>query len=233
MSVIYALDIFGTFAFAISGAFRAAKYELDLLGVIVLAAATGVGGGVVRDLLLGATPPAALVDQAYILVCLLGAVAVFLMAPRIAKRWDVVMAADAVGLSVFTAIGAARAESLDAAAVTVVMMAMITSSGGGVIRDLLVREIPAVLKSDFYATAALLGGVCFVVLGQLGVSDNSRIACTIAITLLLRAAAMKYGIHLPRVRALRASPTQLTQERKAAAARPDDAPGETDESDVG
>jgi uncharacterized membrane protein YeiH len=90
MRLIHLLDICGTLAFAVSGAFRGVKYEFDLLGFTVLAVATGVGGGIIRDLLLGSTPPVPLVDQTYILVCLLGASLVFLMAPKIAKRWDYV-----------------------------------------------------------------------------------------------------------------------------------------------
>lgn len=214
MSLVHLLDVFGTLAFAVSGAFRAVKHELDLLGVIVLAVATGVGGGIIRDLLLGATPPVSLVDQTYILVCLLGAVLVFLMAPRIARRWDYVMAADAVGLSVFTAIGAAKAESCGAVPLTIIMMAMITASGGGLIRDLLVMEIPAVLKSDFYATAALIGGICYVLLGHLGVGAGPRLAGTIAVTLCLRALAMKYGMRLPRIKPLSDPPSRLTRQRK-------------------
>lgn len=218
--MIHAIDIFGTLAFAVSGAFRAVKHELDLLGIVVLAIATGIGGGIVRDVVLGLTPPATLVDPMYVLVCLLGATLVFIAAPKIAARWDYVMAADAVGLSVCAAIGAAKTEQCGAMPLTVILMAMITSSGGGVIRDLLVMEIPAVLKSDFYATAALCGGACFVFLGWLGVGNSPRIACTIAVTLLLRALAMKYGLHLPRVKSLRASPSQLTRERIAGPVRP-------------
>jgi uncharacterized membrane protein YeiH len=212
--MIHLLDLFGTFAFALSGAFRAVKYELDLLGVMVLAVATGIGGGIIRDLLLGSTPPAALVHQQYLLICLAGAILVFLSAPRIAARWDYVMAADAVGLSVFAAIGAAKAELFHASPLTVIMMAAITASGGGVIRDVLVMEIPAALKSDFYATAALLGGVCFVLLGILGVDDSFRVAATITVTLCLRFVAMRYGLSLPRVKSLPLSPSQIAKARR-------------------
>ncbi len=213
--MIHLLDICGTLAFAVSGAFRAVKYELDLLGVLALGVITGIGGGIVRDVVLGSTPPMALVDPTYVLVCLAGGVIVFLAAPKIATRWDYVMAADAVGLSVFAAIGAAIAEQSGATLLTIILMAVITSCGGGVIRDLLVMEIPAVLKSDFYATAALCGGVCFVFLGSLGVGDETRTAATIVVTLLLRALAMKYGLSLPKVKPLPASPSELTLERRA------------------
>jgi len=212
--VIAILDIFGTFVFAVSGAFRAVKYELDLLGVLVLALATGVGGGMLRDVLLGLTPPAALADQKYVAVCVAGAVAVFFAAPKIATRWNYVMAADAVGLSVFAVIGAAKAEHSGATVVTIVLMAMITASGGGVIRDLLVLEVPAMLKTDLYATAALFGGLLYVGLGALGMPDGPRVAVTILATLVLRALAMRYALRLPRVASLRASPSELTRERR-------------------
>jgi len=214
MNLIHALDLFGTLAFAVSGAFRAVKHELDLLGVASLAVATGVGGGIIRDVLLGSTPPVSLVDQKYILICLLGAILVFFLAPKIARRWDYVIAADAVGLSVFAALGAAKAESCGAVPLTVILMAMITASGGGLIRDLLVLEIPAMLKSDFYATAALIGGFGYVLLGHFRVGENPRLACTIIVTLCLRVLAMKFRMRLPRIKSLPDSPSRLTQHRK-------------------
>lgn len=211
--MIYILDIFGTFVFAISGAFRAVKYELDLLGVLVLATVTGIAGGMLRDALLGATPPSALVDHWYIIACLSGGTAVFLAAPKIAKQWDYVMIADAIGLSVFAAIGAAKAETCNAIPITVVIMAMITSCGGGIIRDLLVTEIPTILKTDFYATAALSGGVVFVFLGYIGIINGPRVVCTIAVTFALRFVAMKYGLSLPRSKSLHKSPSQIAKEK--------------------
>jgi uncharacterized membrane protein YeiH len=214
--LIFALDLVGTLAFAVSGAFRAIKYELDILGVVVLATATGVGGGIVRDVLLGTLPPNALQNELYLLLCLAGALTVFIAAPKIAVRWDFVMLADAVGLGVFTAIGAAQAELGGAGVFTVMIMAALTACGGGVIRDLLVREIPAVLTSDFYATAALIGGGCFVVLRSAGWDADARLAAAIVATLALRLVAMRYGISLPKVKRLPASPSQLTQLRKAA-----------------
>jgi uncharacterized membrane protein YeiH len=212
--MIYTLDILGTLAFAISGAFRAVKYELDLLGVLVLASVTGIAGGILRDVILGATPPTALVDHWYVLVCIIGGLAVFFAAPKIATRWDYVMLADAIGLSVFTAIGASKAELHDATHLTVVLMGMMTSCGGGIIRDLLVIEIPSILRSDFYASAALSGGVCFVLLGYLGIGEGTRFACTITVTLALRLLAMKYRLSLPRAKPLHASPSQIAKEKK-------------------
>ncbi len=220
--MIYTLDLVGTLAFAISGAFRGIKYELDILGIIVLSCATGVGGGVIRDMLLGKLPPSALQNEMYLLICLSGALTVFIAAPKIAARWDYVMLADAVGLGVFTALGAAQAELSGAGIFTVMIMAALTACGGGVIRDMLVREIPAILTSDFYATAALIGGGCFLVLKPLGWSVDARMACAIIVTLCLRLIAMRYGITLPKSKRLPASPSQLTELRKAAKKTPRD-----------
>ena len=217
------LDLFGTLAFAISGAFRAVRYEMDILGVIALAIATGIGGGLVRDLLLGQTPPLALVNESYIIICTLGALSVFIAAPKIAKRWDYVLAADAVGLAVFCAIGAAQADRLGAVPMTIVIMSILTACGGGVIRDLLVNEIPSIFTQDLYASAALLGGLIYVLLGNFGINSEIQIAATVSSALLLRTLALKYGLGLPSVRSLPASPSTLTKRyRKDQRSKKDD-----------
>jgi len=212
--MLYLLDIFGTFIFAVSGAFRAVKYELDLLGVLVLATATGVGGGIIRDLMLGYNPPAVFRHEAYLIVCVAGGMVVFFGARKIAARWDWVMAADAVGLSVFAAIGAAKAADSGFGVIGIVMMAALTASGGGAVRDVLVAEIPMVLKADFYATAALIGGACLVLARAMGFSENAQLLSAALPTLALRFAAMRYGIALPKVHKLPLSPSQLTRQRK-------------------
>lgn len=209
------LDLFGTFAFAISGAFRAVRYEMDILGVIALSTATGVGGGLIRDVLLNQSPPIALVDERYILICAIAATLVFISAPKIAKRWDYVLAADAIGLAVFCAIGAAQASSLGAVPMTVVIMSVLTACGGGVIRDLLVNEIPSIFTHDLYASAALLGGLVFVILGKLQINPEIQIIATISSALLLRTLALKYALGLPSVKSLPASPSALTKQYRS------------------
>lgn len=212
--LLLTLDLLGTFAFALSGAFRAVKHELDWLGLIVLATATGVGGGIVRDVLLGSTPPAALQQESYLGICFAGAAIAILAKRRIAYHWDFVMLADAIGLGVFAAIGAVKAEALGAGPITIVLMAALTATGGGVIRDVLVMEIPAVLKSDFYATAALIGGGIYLILGWAGCSSELRMGATIGATTLLRLLAMRHKVQLPKVQSLQASPSNLTRRRK-------------------
>lgn len=208
------IDLLGTLAFAFTGAFRAVKHELDWLGVIVLASVTGVGGGLVRDLLLGQTPPVSLRQPMYIGVCGLGAGLTIVAKKHIAARWDRVLLADALGLGFFAAIGAARAEQAGANPMTIVLLAGLTAVGGGVIRDVLVCEIPQVLKSDFYATAALIGGVAFWLLSYTGWELTPRLAITTLLTFGLRLLAMRRRLQLPKVQRLPASPSTIAQRRR-------------------
>jgi len=212
---LFILDIFGTLVFAMSGAFRAVKYELDLLGVIVLSIATGVGGGIIRDLLLGEAPPAVFQNELYFAVCIVAAVMVFLWAPKIAKGWDYVLVADGIGLGVFAAIGAAKAQAAGMGVMGIVMMAMITATGGGVIRDVLVREVPVILHSDFYASAVFVGGLWFVLLGYFAVPQGYILYSTIVLVIVIRFLAMRYEFSLPKVKKLPQSPSSIARDKKS------------------
>lgn len=193
-----ALDLAGTFVFALSGAFKAVRLRLDWLGVAVLAALTGIGGGIVRDLLLGVAPPASLRDERYVLVCLAGAAAVLMAAPRIAARWNRVMLADAVGLGLFAALGASKGLDAGLGPLGVLLTGTLTAVGGGVIRDVLVRELPAVLYKGFYATAAILGSAAFLGLTALGLPEPVALAAAAVVTTGLRVATLVRHTQLPR-----------------------------------
>lgn len=203
------IDLLGTLAFALTGAFRAVKHELDWLGVAVLACITGIGGGIVRDILLGCTPPVALRQPMYLLVCLAGAALTIVAKRRIATLWNWVMVADALGLGFFAAIGAARAESAGATPLVVVLLAGVTAVGGGVLRDILVSEIPQVLKSDFYATAALIGGGVFWAFGLGGLAETPRLLITTALVFGLRLVAMRRRLELPKMSRLPTNPSRI------------------------
>ncbi len=168
IDLLTALDLVGTFVFGLSGAFKAVQHRLDWLGIGVLAVLTGVGGGLLRDLVLGDTPPAAFEDERYLLACLAGAAAVIVAAPTISQRWNRVMIADALGLGLFAALGASKALAYGLGPLGVVMMGTLTAVGGGVVRDVLVGERPAILYKGFYATAALLGSTLLLGLDALG-----------------------------------------------------------------
>jgi uncharacterized membrane protein YeiH len=209
--MLYALDLFGTLVFAVTGAFRAVKYELDILGVLVLSVFTGVGGGMLRDVVLGVFPPAVFTNETYLLVCLGGGLLVFFTAPYIARWWNLVKVFDAVGLGVFAALGALKGYDHGLGPIGVVMMGTMTAVGGGVIRDILVSEIPAVLSSDFYATAAALGALSLWGAKALGWGNEVSLVVCAALTIGLRLLAMQFQFGLPRVRNLPAPPGELAK----------------------
>ncbi|MCG8451850.1 MAG: trimeric intracellular cation channel family protein [Spirochaetales bacterium] len=197
------LDLAGTAVFAFTGALKAFRHKLDILGVLVLSALTGVGGGMLRDALIGELPPAALRHESYIFICLGVALAAFLAAPLIA-RWrrglPLVMVADAVGLGVFTAIGAAKGDAAGLGTVGILLTASLSAVGGGILRDVLVREIPAVIQKDFYATASLLGAGAYLGIGFLGLPPLAQMVGALLVCTGLRLTAMATGMSLPKAR---------------------------------
>ena len=199
--ILLALDLLGTFAFAITGAVKAAKKRLDWFGAIALALATGVCGGIMRDALLGNHPPVALKEPVYAFVCIFAAALIITAQKKITSRWLFVKIADAIGLGAFTAIGAIHAENAGASGVAIVSLAVLTAVGGGMLRDVLAGEIPQVLKSDFYATAALIGGLFFWIFGLcFNEFHGVKIAGTITLTVTLRLYAMHARLKLPKIR---------------------------------
>lgn len=206
----YILDLFGTFIFALSGGFRAVKYELDILGVLILSISTGVGGGLIRDCLLGATPPASFKDENYLIVCIVGGLMVFIWSRKLALQWKKIILSDALGLGVFTAIGALKAIQFGLGPVGVVMMSILTATGGGVVRDILVREMPAIIHSDFYATASLIGGISLYCTYLIGAPEIVQILVAVSVTTGLRLFAIKHKLSLPKVTKLDASPSELS-----------------------
>ncbi len=205
--MFFFLDLFGTFIFGLSGAFRAVKYELDILGVLILSIITGVGGGMVRDALLGATPAASLTDERYLIVTITAGLLVFFFAKKLAKQWRKIIVSDALGLGVFTAIGVTKALEYGLGPVGAVIIGVVTSTGGGVIRDILVREVPGIVSRDFYATASIIGGISLLLVRYYGGNSLLQVTVAVVVTTALRLLAMKYHIHLPKVKKLDKSPS--------------------------
>ncbi len=172
--IIYGSDITGTIIFAITGAIRGIQIKLDFLGVIVFACSVGVGGGMLRDMLIGSTPVVAFTNPVYLLSCIVTGVTVFFLYPKVTHMNSIILFCDAAGLGVFTALGAAKGLSAGLADIGVILSGVLTAVGGGVIRDVLARQIPVVLSSDFYATASLLGGIlyCFLAWMELPMFDT-------------------------------------------------------------
>lgn len=199
-SIILVLDIFGTMIFAATGAIKAIRKRLDIFGVVVLACCVGVGGGMIRDTIIGALPVSAMQNWNYLCVCIAMGVVAFVTARYWMRFRNLIAIGDAIGLGVFTAIGAAKGIQFDIGFIGIILCGVFTAIGGGIIRDVLTAEIPTVLKTDFYATAALLGGIIYFLLHAAGVYWFVNFVVTAVLVTGIRLLAMHFRVQLPRVR---------------------------------
>ena len=156
-TLVLTLDLCGTFAFALSGAMAGIRGQLDVFGVLVLSVATATFGGVARDLLIGAVPPAALTDWRYLVVSVTAGLVAFAWSPQLERYRHPVRVLDAMGLAFFAVAGTQKALAFGLSPVMAALLGMVTGVGGGVARDVLIIRIPVVLRSDLYAVAALAG----------------------------------------------------------------------------
>jgi uncharacterized membrane protein YeiH len=191
------LDLAGTFVFALSGAMAGVKRKLDLFGVLVLSFAAANTGGIIRDVVIGAIPPQAIKDWRYLGVSLMAGLITFYFPSAVRQRWNPVLVFDAAGLALFAVAGAHKALVYGLNPITATLLGMVTGIGGGMARDLLLTEIPHVLRADLYAVTALLGAA-IVVLAHLLHLPSGPAAVTGAILCFgLRVLAMRYHWHLP------------------------------------
>lgn len=197
LTIMYIFDLFGTFIFAITGAVKGVRCKLDILGVVVFACTVGCGGGMFRDMLIGATPVAALTDSAYILTCVGTGLAVFFLAPKFVGKWRVILFADSLGLGVFTALGVAKGAMYGIGPVGQVLCGVFSAVGGGVVRDIMSRSVPSVLTSDFYATASLIGGILYLILEMTDLGIFPKFLIASSTVFIIRLIAIKYRFHLP------------------------------------
>jgi uncharacterized membrane protein YeiH len=201
--VLRALDLGGTFVFAISGAIAATKHRFDIFGVLVLSLLAGNAGGIARDLLIGSVPPAAVADWQYLGVSVLAGVITFFWPPLTDRIRDGVLWPDAVGLAFFAITGTQKALLYGLHPVMAALLGTLTGVGGGMLRDLLVREIPVVLHDDLYASAALAGGSVIVLAPLLHVPPGVAAISGGVVCLALRFGAIRYGWRLPVAHSLR------------------------------
>lgn len=197
-----ALDLLGVFVFALSGAIAGAKKRLDLFGVLVLSFAAATAGGILRDLLIGAVPPAAFRDWGYLAASLLAGLSVFFWFPRSRrerrlKMNNLVLLFDAGGLALFAVTGTQKALGYGLDPVMAALMGMLTGIGGGMLRDLLINEIPAVLSSEFYAVVALAGASVVVTGHVLSFPPTATAMVGAVLCFALRVAAIRRGWSLP------------------------------------
>jgi len=197
VTAVLALDLVGTFAFAISGATLGVRKRLDLFGVLVLAFAAATAGGIARDALLGAVPPAALVDWRYLAVSIFAGLITFYGYRSVERLNHPVQLFDAVGLGLFAVTGAEKALAFGLGPSGAVLLGMLSGIGGGIARDLLVAEIPNVLQREFYAVAALLGAMCVVAGDALGLPATPVAIVGASTCFVLRYLAIRRNWQLP------------------------------------
>lgn len=196
-TLVSILDLVGTFVFAISGANAAARQRLDVFGVLVVAFVAGNFGGITRDLLIGAVPPAALVDWRYLMVSLLAGVITFRWHALVEKLHHPVLIFDAMGLALFAVAGTQKALAFGLNPVMAALLGMLTGIGGGVMRDVLLNRVPAVLRADLYAVVALAGASVVVVGHWLHWPPTVSAIGGAGLCFLLRVLALRYDWHLP------------------------------------
>ncbi|MEO5929138.1 MAG: trimeric intracellular cation channel family protein [Candidatus Kapaibacterium sp.] len=195
--MIRLLGLFGIIVFAISGTLVAGRKRMDLFGIIVVAIVTSIGGGTIRDLILGIHPVFWIEEPVYILLTAATALVTFFAARSIRFPSRPLLLFDAFGLALFTILGCQRALAQGVSPVIVVSMGVLTGVAGGVMRDLLCGEIPLILRREVYATASLAGGIVFVTLPLAGLSQEWASMAGIAVALGIRLAAIRWRVDLP------------------------------------
>jgi uncharacterized membrane protein YeiH len=196
-----ALEWFGIAIFAVTGALVASRKRMDIFGFILLGSATGIGGGSLRDLMLGQLPVFWVKDQVALVICIAVSAATFFLAHIPESRYRALLWLDAAGLALFCVVGADKALDAGTGPFVAVAMGVMTATFGGVIRDILGGESPLILRKEIYVTAALAGAGAYVGLIALGVADAVATGAGFALCFSIRALALHYGWSLPVYRA--------------------------------
>jgi uncharacterized membrane protein YeiH len=210
-TLLIAFDLGGTLVFALSGATAGVKHRLDLFGVLVLSFAAGNSGGIARDVMIGAVPPAAIRDWRYIAVSILAGLITFYWYRIINRLSSPVLVFDAAGLALFAVSGASKALAFQAGPIAAMLLGMLTGIGGGMVRDVLVREIPTVLRTELYAVAALIGAAAVVIGRMLDVPSGAAAGVGAVLCFGLRFMAIRRGWQLPIARPLKQSGTNVNR----------------------
>lgn len=198
---IHILDLFGTMAFAVTGAFKAIEHKSDIVGIVILSTITGVAGGTIRDVIMGKFPPNSLTDPSYVVITISTGIAIFFLYSKLHRHWNVFLKFDAIGLGVFTVIGATFAYSIFGFNFLAICLGgILTAVGGGILRDVFVNEVPIVFVKELYAVASFVGVVIFSLI--LFFWQDLYVATLLGIisTTGLRLVAIKYNWNLPRAR---------------------------------
>jgi uncharacterized membrane protein YeiH len=196
---VLVLDLAGTFVFALDGALVALRVaRLDIVGAVTLGMVTAIGGGVIRDLLIGAVPPATFSDWRYLTVATVGGLIAFLLGGRLERLSKPITVLDAAGLSLFAVTGASKALAFGLGAGQAIILGAITAVGGGTLRDVLVRRVPAVLQSGLYAIPAIIGAAITVATTSFGVFGAVAAVAAATSCFVIRMVGVRYDLNAPR-----------------------------------
>lgn len=196
-ALFYWLELAGVFVFAVSGALVASRKQLDLFGFLFVATVTGIGGGTVRDLLLGQVPVFWVERPHYLWLTGIAGLLVYFVAPAVQSRFRLLLWADAVGLAVFAASGTVIAQAAGTTPGVAILMGAISATFGGLLRDVVCRETPLLLRKEIYITAAAAGSALMVLLGALGLPPDAGYLACVGVTFAVRGLAIHFGLSLP------------------------------------
>ena len=191
------LDILGTITFAVSGVLTALHKRMDSFGIFIIAFVTAVGGGTLRDVLIGNTPVSWMLDIKYIYIIALAVIFALVFRNRLKHLRNSLFLFDTIGLGVFTIIGIEEGLEIGLHPIICIALGTMTACFGGVIRDILSNEIPIIFRKEIYATACVIGSVFFLGLSEIGIAENLTYISTSSVIILIRILAIKYNLSLP------------------------------------
>lgn len=200
-TVTAVLELLGVAVFATSGALVASRKQMDIFGFILLGTVTGIGGGTIRDILLGIAPVFWVSEPRYLVVCILVSAVVFFTAHIPESRYRMLLWVDAAGLAAYAVVGTERSIDAGAGDLVAVTMGVITATFGGIVRDVLGGESPIILRKEVYVTAALAAALVFVVALDLGVARQASMIAAVVVGFAVRGCALHWGWSLPAYRA--------------------------------
>ena len=195
----FAIDILGTIAFAISGVLVAMEKKLDLFGVIIIAFVTAIGGGTLRDILIGNTPVVWMRELAYVIVILGTVLLAILFSKKLARLRKTLFLFDTIGIGLFTMVGVEKGLNAHLLPIMCITLGTITACFGGVIRDILCNQIPVIFRKEVYATACILGAISYFLLRKLPFTEEYAYSAAILIIIVIRILVVKFKIALPNI----------------------------------
>ena len=199
MDLVYIIDLSGTFVFAISGMATATEKKFDIFGASIIALVTAVGGGTIRDVLIGSQPVGWMKDGNFLLVIGVAILLSFFFLKKILRLRQTMFLFDAIGIGLFTILGLTKTLSLGLSPAIAIIMGTVSASFGGVVRDILCNEVPIIFGKEIYATACLAGGILFLILNQIGLDYHVNMVLTIAFIVFIRILAVRRKWELPKL----------------------------------